>query len=247
MPSCSSTDVLLMVQVKAQHGRQDPTSWATEKILEAFAQLCKTHKNLVQGHIKKVKNDFYGEMAFDVARYPNRIGLIILAHKSAPYCAAELAPEILTAAFPVHVFSLDDFAMLASRFDTAADLIVFLELRGDIATREKFFVQQEAGNIERMIPHVEEVLKAHMSATTDEILKKSVRSIAATATGKVLESPDWRHGLAIDDIIARVHDIDPELECNKGNPQAKRSSLAVFQLALKGPPHTIGKKGHIEV
>lgn len=136
MPSCSSTDVLLMVQVKAQHGRHDPTSWPTEKI------------------IKKVKNDFYGDMAFDVARYPNRIGLIILAHKSAPYCAAELAPEILTAALPVHVFSLDDFAMLASRVDTAADLIVFLELRGDIATREKFFVQQEAGNIERMIPHV---------------------------------------------------------------------------------------------
>lgn len=29
-------DVLLMVQVKAQHGRHDPTSWATEKILVRF-------------------------------------------------------------------------------------------------------------------------------------------------------------------------------------------------------------------
>jgi hypothetical protein len=42
-------DVALMVQVKAQHGRHDPMSWATEKLLEAFKQLRKTHENFVQG------------------------------------------------------------------------------------------------------------------------------------------------------------------------------------------------------
>lgn len=55
-------DVVLMVQVKAQCGRHDPMSWATEKLLEAFKQLCKTHKSLVDGDIKKLKNDFYGEI-----------------------------------------------------------------------------------------------------------------------------------------------------------------------------------------
>ncbi len=126
-------DVALMVQVKAQCGQHDPMSWATEKLLEAFKQLCKTHESLVGGHIKKLRNDFYGEIEFDPKRYPNRIGLIILALNSAPFMAAKLAPEILAADFPIHVFSLKDFATVASRFDTAGDLITFLELRGDMA------------------------------------------------------------------------------------------------------------------
>lgn len=106
-------------------------------------------------------------------------------------------------------------------------MIIYLELRGDIATREKFFVQQEAANIDRMVPHIEAALRAHTSPTSDVILQKTVQSITETATGRLLESPNWKYGLAIDDIIARVHDIDPELEWNKRNPQAKRTSLEV--------------------
>jgi len=210
-------DVVLMVQVKAQCGRHDPMSWATEKLLEAFKQLSKTHESLVGGHIKKLGNHFYGEIELDPKRYPNRIGLIILAHNSAPYMAAKLAPEILTAGFPIHVFSLRDFATVASRFDTAGDLITFLELRGDIAEKEVFSVQDEVGNIERMIPHVEEVLRTHMSPTSQEAMQKTVKAFEEVATGKLLESPEWRYGLAIDDMIARVHDADPGLPWNKGN------------------------------
>jgi hypothetical protein len=112
-------DVVLMVQVKAQHGQHEAMAWATEKLLEAYKQLCKTHETLVEGHIKKLKNDFYGEIEFDTNSYPDRVGLIILSHDSAPYVAAKLVPEILTATFPVHVFSLSDFATVASRLDTA--------------------------------------------------------------------------------------------------------------------------------
>lgn len=45
-------------------------SWATEKLLEALKQLCKTHESLVGGHIKKLRNDFYGEIEFDPKRSP---------------------------------------------------------------------------------------------------------------------------------------------------------------------------------
>lgn len=217
-------DVVLMVQVKAQCGRHDPMSWGTEKLVEAFKQLCKTHNSLAEGRIKKLKNDFYGEIEFDPKRYPNRIGLIILAHTSAPYLAAKLAPEILTAAFPIHVFSLKDFATVASRFDTAGDLITFLELRGDIATKEAFSVQDEIRNIECMIPHVEEVLRTHMSPTSPEVMQKTVKAFEEVSTGKLLESPEWRYGLSIDDMIARVHDVDPGLPWNKGK---RRGSMEV--------------------
>jgi hypothetical protein len=210
-------DVVLMVQVKAQCGKRDPMTWATEKLLDAFRQLCNTYTSLVGGHVKKLRNDFYGEMAFDPKAYPNRIGLIILAHHCGPYVAAKLAPEILTADFPVHVFSLKDFALLASRFDTAGDLITFLEMRGDVAAKEPLWVQAEAANIEKMLPHVEAVLRVHISPTPEETLKKTVKAFERVATGKLLESPDWRYGLVIDDMIARVHDFDPGLKWNHGD------------------------------
>jgi len=176
-------DVALPVQVKAQCGKHDPQSWATEKLLEAFKQLKKTHASLLDGQIKKLRNDFYGDIPFDPQSYPNQIGVIILAHDSEPYIAAKLAPELLTAPFPIHVFSLKDFATIASRFDTAGDLITYLEMRGDVATNEPFFVQDEVGNIARMLPHVESVLRVHMSPTSDEIMKKTVEAFEEVATG----------------------------------------------------------------
>ena len=214
-------DVVLMVQVKAQCGGHDPMSWATEKLGEAYKQVCKTHENLAEGHIKQLMNDYYGEIEFEPKSYPNRIGLIILAHDSVPYVAARLVPEILTGGFPIHVFSLRDFAMVASRFDTAGDLITFLEMRGDIATKELFSVQDEAKNIERMLPQVEDVLRRHMSPTAPEVMQKTVKAFGEVATGKLLESPEWRYGLSIDDMIARVHDVDPELPWNKGEGRAE--------------------------
>jgi hypothetical protein len=210
-------DVMIMVQVKAQCGRHDPISWATEKLDEAFKQLSKTHQSLVDGRIKNLQNDFYGRIQFDPKAYPSRIGLIILAHDSPPYMAAKLVPEILTASFPVHVFSLRDFATVASRFDTAGDLITFLEIRGDVAVREPFFVQEEVRNIEKILPHVEDVLRIHMSPTSPEVMKKTVKAFEEIATGKLLQTPEWKYSLAIDDMIARVHDIDPDLPWNKGN------------------------------
>jgi len=218
-------DVVLLVQVKAQCGRHNSISWATEKLLEGFRQLCRTHESLVEGRIKKMKNDFYGEIEFHPECYPNPIGLIMLAHESDPYMAAELAPEILTAKFPIHVFSLRDFATVASRFDTAADLITFLELRGDIAAREFFYVQDETGNIERMIPHVEQVFRAHMSPTCQEVLQKTTRAFEEIAAGRLLESSDWKYGLTIDDMIARAHDVDP------GLPWNTRSGLLSMEVA----------------
>jgi hypothetical protein len=209
-------DVVLMVQVKAQCGKHDPMSWATEKLLDALKQLRNTHASLVGGHIKKLRNDFYGEMAFDPKAYPNRIGLIVLAHDSDPYVAAELVPEILTADFHVHVFSLKDFAIVASRLDTAGDLITYLEMRGDVVTKEPFSVQDEVANIEKMVPHVKEVFRAHMPNTSEEMLQKMAQAFESVATGKLLESSDWRYGLAIDDMIARAHDVDPGLPWNKG-------------------------------
>jgi hypothetical protein len=219
-------DVVLMVQVKTQCGKHDPMSWTTEKMMEAFKQLCKTHENLVSGQIKKLKNDVYGDISVDSKCYPNRFGLIILAHDSEPYIAAKLAPEILTAGFPVHVFSLKDFAVVASRFDTAGDLINFLELRTDIAPKIQLFAQDETGNMTRMFPHVKDVYEKHLPGTSPEVLEKMAKRFEDVATGKMMESQDWIYSLSIDDMIARVHDVDPGLPWNE-NKADNRGSMEV--------------------
>lgn len=221
-------DVVLMVQVKAQCGKHDPIRWAEEKLSEAYSQLRNTHEALVGGRIKTLRNDLYGEIEFKPRAYPNRIGMIILAHDANPYIASQLVPEILTAGFPIHVFSLKDFALVASRFDTAADMVTFLEMRCDAGKAEVFHVQDEVGNIGRIIPHVEELLRAHSSPTSPEILKRTVRAFEKAAQGSQIESADWRFGLSIDDMIARVHDADPNLPWNQGRNDRSGLEVARF-------------------
>ena len=156
-----------------------------------------------------------------------------------------MEPEIRTALFPIHVFSLRDFAMIASRFDTAGDLITFLEMRGDVAATERLFVQEEPSNIERMIPHLKEILRLHTSSpTTEETLDKTVRSMEQTARGERLESPDWRYGLVVDDMIARAHDRDPELEWNKQGrgPEASLEVARYFGWLTRDRRIRLGKR-----
>jgi hypothetical protein len=91
--------------------------------------------------------------------------------------------------------------------------------RATIAEKEAFLVQDETGNIARMIPHVEEAFRANMPSTSPEMLRKMTKAFEEVSTGKLIESHDWKYGLSIDDMIARAHDTDPGLPWNKGHGQ----------------------------
>jgi hypothetical protein len=213
-------DVALLVQVKAQCGNHESQAWSTEATLKALKQVKATHANLVNGHIKKLNNDFYGEVDYTPAAFPNLYGIIILAQDSAPFVVEDLVPELNAAGFPIHVFSLSDFAVLAARFDTAADFIQFIEFRTDIRPKVVMALHEEGKNIERMIPFVEPTLAAHVSQSTPDQIQKTALAFVEAATGQLLCLPDWRYGLAIDDMIARAHDVDPNLPWNSQNPLA---------------------------
>lgn len=209
-------DVAILVQVKAQHGNHEAQAWATEATLKALKQLRSTHDNLKSGAIKKLKNEVYGELEFDPVVYRNMIGIVILAQDSTPYNAKKLVPEISEAGLPVYVFSLKDIALLTHRFDTAADFVNFIELRTDIGDRESFLVNDEEQNLLRMIPYVPAIYAYRMQPITKEILDRTVEVFRKTATGELLSSPEWRYSLAVDDMIARAHDLDPSLPWNDG-------------------------------
>lgn len=220
-------DVALLVQVKAQHGNHEARAWATEAIRKALKQVRSTRDNLKSGAIKKLRNDVYGELEFDPDVFRNMIGILIVAQDSAPYDAKELVPEIKDADFPVYVFSLKDITLLTHRFDTAADFVNFIELRTDIGSRERFLVNDEEQNLVQMLPHVSAVYACRMQPINQTILDKTVESFRRTATGELRASTEWRYGLAIDDMIARAHDIDPDLPWNNG-PVSVAADVARF-------------------
>jgi hypothetical protein len=52
-------------------------------------------------------------MEYQPRAYPNLYGIIVLAQATAPFVVQEVVPEVKDAGFPIHVFSLDDFALIA--------------------------------------------------------------------------------------------------------------------------------------
>src|SRR6185312_9531867 len=107
-------------------------------------------------------------------------------------------------------------ALLAQRFNTAADFINFIEIRTDIGVKESFLVNDEEQNLRKMISHVRAIYSHRMQPTTEEILNRSVEAFQKIATGELLNYSSWQYGLVVDDMIARAHDVDPNLQWNTG-------------------------------
>ena len=130
-------DVMFLIEVKAQIGIAKRDDWVRDRLGKAVSQLKESRALLHERKIPKLQNDFYGELDFDPRRYPNVFGIVVLAHDSDPYYAPDHVPELLTSAFPVHVFSLKDFELVSDRFDTAGDMINFLQIRTDVSRLDR--------------------------------------------------------------------------------------------------------------
>jgi hypothetical protein len=220
-------DVALLVQVKAQCGNHEPKAWATEAILKALKQVRATHNSLTSGTVKTLTNEVYGKLDFEPAKYPNMYGIIILAQKSDPFDPCELVPELKESALPVFVFSLADIELLTHRFDTAADFIHFVELRTDTSAEGNFLMNDEAKNLARMIDFAPEIYKLRMQPIGSEVLARTVEAFRQKASGELVRSDQWRYGLVVDDMIARAHDVDPDLPWNTG-PASTAADVARF-------------------
>jgi hypothetical protein len=208
-------DVAFLVQVKAQHGNHEAKAWATETILKALKQVRATHDNLVTGKVKSLTNEVYGKLQFDPQHYPNVYGIIILAQRSSdPFDSLDLVPELKETSFPVFVFSLADIELISKRFDTGADFVHFIELRTDTAAHASYSVNDEERNLMHMVQLAPAVYKRRMQPISEEMLARTVEAFREKASGELASSSDWRYGLAIDDMIARAHDVDPNLEWN---------------------------------
>lgn len=105
-------DLAIMVQIKAQSSPRDPILWAKKNLKKARRQLSHTNRILFSGRVRQLVNPLLGETPFEPARYPSRIGIIVLAQVAEPFDAEQLVPELRSLPFPVHVLSLHDLVLL---------------------------------------------------------------------------------------------------------------------------------------
>lgn len=113
------------------------------------------------------------------------------------------------------MFSLKDIELISRRFDTAADFVHFVEFRTDVRSLTSFLVNDEHQNLLQMIQFAPAIYAIRMHPISDEVLARTVESFRQKASGELLSSPEWRYGLVVDGMIARAHDLDPNLAWNR--------------------------------
>lgn len=207
-------DVVLMAQIKAQFSARGPEQWAKGAIEDAVKQLRFTTRMLFGGIVRELTSATVGVVPFDSTACHARHGLIVLGQAGQPYDPGLLVPELTEFEFPVHVFSLADFSLITERFDTAGDFISYLDARSDLFDTAHLPVHAEAATLQAVCAHIEHLLRARRPNILQEVLVRSVEAFRAKASGALRLSEDWKYGLAIDDIIARVHERDVGLTWN---------------------------------
>ena len=179
---------------------------------------------LFDGHVRELFNPLYGRMSFNPTQYVSRMGLIVLAQKSpTPFLAEEEVPELAALDFPVHVLSLDDFLLLVERFDTAGDLVPYLDFRHDMRASLDRRVHAETNTLHQIAEQIGDFMKLVRPGLTEEILERTVRYFRLTAFGHW--GDEWRYGLAIDDLIAHLHDENVSLPWNSRATKAELSRI----------------------
>ena len=208
-------DVVLMTQVKAQFSARPPRTWAKGAIEESLDQLGYTHRMLTEGHVTKLRSETLGELAFEAAKRPNRWGLIVLDQPPDAFEAVTLVPALAASPFPVQVYSLADFRLVTERFDTAGDFINYIEMRHAFHRNLRPQVHDELATLARVMDHADEYFRQMSPQMTEQQRQRTVDAVRRTGAGEFLQRPHVSYGRAYDDIIARMHDIDPHLPENR--------------------------------
>ncbi len=236
---------VLFVQSKAQAGAQDGRAWAEKNIRKALSQVCYGERMLRERLVQHVESDTLGPVPFDPNHYKERIGLIVLDQvDTTPFVASDLVPELAQQTFPVHVLSLTDLIEVLWRFDTAPDFLWYLEERRLLASGGvPLQVHRETDMASRMLGLMPQRLRQHRPDIADDVLQKTVEAFRRTTTGELRDSEDWRYSALVDDIIARLHDRDPDLPWNQhGSAQDAIKVMELLSYLDRARRAQIGEK-----
>ena len=223
-------DTALFVQCKAQTGERAGTGWARKNLKKALKQVTYGERMLRERLVPEVVSDTLGPMPFDPDCYPVRFGLIVIdMPDDTPFVASEMEPELADVGFPVHVVSLRDFIELATRMDTAGDLLWYLGLRQDLVLSGVVArVHDEFSFVSQVLVELPDWLVRVRPDIDGEILRKTMGHAHSLLSGELRDSPDRQYGLLVDDVIARMHERDPEQEWNEAGTKADVAAAIVL-------------------
>ena len=202
-------DTAIILQVKTQTGARDPELWIGNNLNDALNQLNGSARALKEGLVTSFRNELLDiDVPFHPATFKCIYGLVVLNINGGPADFEDLIEPANTPTIETNVLSLNDLVHVCRRMSTAADFIVYLELRHELSTRKRLLINDENRTMDLLAAE----LPGLMRFTTNVDLgkhSKSIQMFRRMLSGTLLEDADYRFGFLVDDIIAHSHDLDP--------------------------------------
>ena len=208
-------DTLIIVQSKARcvddstlllPFSERERNWATKNLRRAVRQLLGSKRALMDGRVRTLVNPRRGEIPFVPTDIRKVFGLVIIDQAVEPYDPLSLAPDIVGADLPIHVFALSEWPLLCSELSTTPDFISYLEFRSPLLGKRRLLVGQEADLLAFFI-----IRERNPKVAFDEIPEVDglghwfAENMRAELAARNVED---RWSYLIDDIIDRLHDVD---------------------------------------
>jgi len=214
-------DTALVIQAKAQapsargYGYDFGPSldWASKHLAKAGRQVSGAVRSIRAGQVKFVENNRRGRIPFNGADFPFIHGVILIDHKSVPYEASSLVPELGRVQVPIHTLSFVDFMNLAKILDTPNDLVNYFDARTEVLVPSfRPMVHEENKTFGHYLTRLEEITVIRSGLHGNPVTEADVKTYANGLRQIVQGShPSYKSGLVIDHIIDRLHDLSPEM------------------------------------
>jgi len=206
-------DTVIVIQNKTHSSARSPKEWAETALNDALSQLRGSFRMLTTGLVREFTNEVLGgKIQIDPAKQTHLYGIVVAAHDGEPYDPYPLVRQDAAPNLPFNIMTLNDLLFTTDRMDTAADFITYFELRHQAYQAGlRPLMNDEArtmGQIGEMLPSL---LGGSLAKVSEEVRQRTLRLKIEQFNSRIKDREDYRFSLLVDDIIARAHDIDPEL------------------------------------
>ena len=207
-------DTAIVVQIKTRTGTRDTEPWVSNNLNHALKQLNGSVRALREKHVTSFRNELLDiNVPFDLSTFKCIYGIVVLAFPGGPTDYEDLIEAGNTPAVDTNILSLDDLVHVCRRMSTAADFIVYLELRHALSEKKRLLLNDESRTMDLLSAELPGLM--HFRGNEDQGKRsRSIQGFRRLLLGSILEDPDYRFGFLIDDIIAHSHDVDPAFSPN---------------------------------
>ena len=187
-------DTAIIVQIKTQTGDRPLDLWIKNNLNHALKQLNGSARALKEGRVNTFWNDLLGALVpFDQAVVRSIYGLVVLAIQGGPTEYEELIEAGNTPTIDTNVLSLNDLIWICRNMSTAADFIVYLELRHGLSERKRLPINNEENTMSLTAVELPGLMRFSSPADPAKYAK-SVQSFRRMLSGALLDDPDYRFG-----------------------------------------------------